>query len=1014
MKLRIKILLLGAALALPVLAQQPMMGTDAQGFLDRARQMVVRHNYVGAVDQLNHLRHYMRATSRQKEVAEYLQAVCEFELENDQSVASLKRFVERYPSSLLAADAQMRVGNYYFYHGEFDNALVNYSIVPEGALNDNEDENLLYRKAYCHLQLGQWDEAREYYRLLADTKRYGAATTFYEAYIDYAHGDYDSALEKFGQIDRTGELGYQAQYYVAQIDYVNGEFDKVIALGTSLIEDNDNDYFTAEMHRLVGESYYHKGTNAAQARQHLERYMETTEDEVVRSAAYCLGVLDYNDGRYGEAMKLMNMVTGEDDAMAQSALLYLGQCHLRAGDTNQAAMAFERAAGMRFDDKVREEAYYNYAISQNQGGRTPFNKSIDMFENFLNEFPQSQYKNKVEDYLYDAYLTTTDYERALASINRIKNPGSKVLKAKQNVLYNLGVQAKSNGRNDEAAGLFKQALATGAGDAVVGNETKLWLGEAQYRQGDYDNAVRNLQDYVKASTVKDKNYALAQYYLGHTLLKQERYDDARKALQKAIDTGKLDKDLLADAYNRIGDTKYYQQDIAGAQAAYDAAVSHARTAGDAADVAEAMYNKALMAGESGNQAAKVQQLDELMKAYPKWERAAEVQLEKAKALIKQGDVAKATTVVDALAKNHRGKEEARAALLMLATAQLEQGAKDKAIATYRRIISDYPTSIQATHAAEDLKQLYAEQGKLDELGAFLKGIKGAPKLDVSEVEKLTFNAAENAAIDGDIAKMQAYLDQYPNGNYAPQAHYYMGRHYYEQGKLDKALAEINKALELGGDATYAEDALAIKSESLAGMGRHDEAIAVYKELERRASTPAGITVAQMGLMRAAKGAKRWNEVVDCATRLLNTADIDAQVQKEAILARAQAYKAQGKAAEAQKDLNRIAGDTQNEYGIQAAYELARMQYDAKDYKGAEKALLKIIDEGTPHQYWLAKCFILVSDTFYKEGRTQDAINYLKSLKNNYPGKEGEIFNEIDTRLAQWEKSASSKKKTNKK
>ncbi len=1014
MKLRIKTLLLAAALALPALAQQPAMATDAAGFLGRARQMVARHNYVGAVDQLNHLRHFMDITPAQDEEAQYLLALCQFELENDNSVASLKRFVARYPSSLLATDAQMRIANYYFYHGEYDDALVNYSIVREGALDDNEDENLLYRKAYCHLQLGQWDEARDYYRRLAHTKRYGAATTFYEAYIDYAHGDYDSALDKFTQIPRTGELGYQAQYYVAQIDFVNGDFDKVIDLGTSLLDDNDNDYFAPELHRLVGESYYHKGNNTAQARHHLERYLATTEDDVVRSAAYSLGVLDYNDGRYDEAMKHMNLVTGTPDAMAQSALLYLGQCHLRQGSNNQAAMAFEQAAAMRFDDKVREEAYYNYAISQNQGGRTPFNKSIDMFENFLNEFPQSQYKSKVEDYLYDAYLTTTDYDRALASINRIKNPGAKVLKAKQNVLYNLGVQAKSNNRNDEAANLFKQALATGAPDGVAAAESRLWLGEAQYRQGDYDNAVANLRQYVKASSGKDKNYALAQYYLGHALMKQEQYTDARKAFEKAVATGKLDKDLLADAYNRIGDTKYYQQDIAGAQESYAAAVNHAKSTGNDADVAEAMYNKALMAGETGNQDAKIKQLDELMKAYPKWDRTAEAQLEKAKALIKQGNVTAATGVVDNLAKNHHSKEEARAALLMLASAQLEQGDKTKATATLRRIITDYPTSIQATHAADDLKQLYAEQGKLDELSAFLGGIKGAPKLDVSEVEKLTFNAAENAAIAGNIAKMESYLAQYPTGSYVPQAHYYLGRHYHEQGKLDKALTAINKALELGGDATYAEDALAIKSETLVAMGRHDEAIAVYKELERKASTTAGITVAQMGLMRAAKGAKRWNDVVECATRLLATSDIDPQVEKEALLTRAMALKAQGKATEAQRDLRRIAADTQNEFGIQAAYELARMQYDARDYKGAERALLKIIDDGTPHQYWLAKCFILVSDTFHKQGRTQDAIDYLRSLKNNYPGKEGEIFNDIDTRLSQWDKAASNKKKSNKK
>lgn len=1013
---KLKTLLIASMMITPgaLLAQQPLMRSDARGFYDRAKLMSKDHNYVGTIDQLTHLRNFTQATASQDEMAQYRIALAEFELENDNGLDGLKRFVAEHPSSLLAADAQMHIGNYYFYHGDYDDALVNFSIVPEYALNDDANEALLYRKAYCHLQLGQWDEARHYYDVLSSTRRYAAATRFYEAYIDYAHKDYDTALEKFSQIDRTGELGYQSQYYICQINYINGEHDKVIELGQSLIDDNDNDYFTAEMHRLVGESYYLKG-NKAQARSHLESYMALNEDdEVERSAAYCLGVLNFDDKRIDATINNMNAVTGEDDAMAQSALLYLGQSYLMQGDNNLAAIAFERAAGMHYDNKVREEAYYNYAISQNMGGRSPFNKSIDMFENFLNEFPNSHYKGEVENYLYDAYLTTTDYERALNSINHIKNPGAKVLKAKQNVLYNLGVQAKSNGKTDQAGSFFKQAIAVGNQDAAIAGESKLWLGETQYRQSDYDNAVSNLQSYVKASTGKDKNYALAQYYLGHSLLKKERYSEARTALEKAVATGKLDNDLLADAHNRIGDTKYYQQDITGASASYATAAGLAQKSGNTADLAEALYNKALMTGESGDQAAKVQQLDELLKSHPKWERAAEAHLEKAKALLKQGQTSRAATVVNGMTKSYSGKEETRAAMLMLATAQNEEGARDKAVETYRNIIKSYPTSIQAQHAAQDLKQIYAEQGNLSELGDFLAGIKGAPKLNVNEVEKLTFDAAENAAIEGNIAKMQDYLNRYPAGTFAPQASYYMGRYYNEKGQYDKALAAINTAIEQGGDATYAEDALAIKSEVLAAMGRNDEAIAVYKELEKKASTPTGITVAQLGLMRAAKNARRWNEVVDCATRLLATSDLDAQAEKEALLTRAQALNAQGKKAEAQKDLNRIAGDTQNEWGIQAAYELARMQYDAKDYKGAEKALLKIIDDGTPHQYWLAKCFILVSDTFYREGRTQDAVNYLKSLKSNYPGKEGEIFNDIETRLSQWEKASTSKKKTTKK
>lgn len=1004
--MRIKHLILASCLAAPALmaAQPQVMATDAAGFLERGRHMYETNNYVGAIDQLNHLLGAFdaTATAAQQEEAQFLMAASKFELGFENSVDALRDFIAEHPSSPLAAEAQMLVGNHYFYRGDYGNALVSYSVLDEGTLNDDDNEDLLYRKAYCHLQLGQPDEARGYYARLSGTRRYGEATKFYEAYIDYAHGDYDAALEKFAGINRVGELGYQAQYYVCQIDYMKGRYDQVITLGESLIEDNDNDYFTAEMHRLVGESYYHQGNHAA-AKPHLESYMKLTEDEVARSAAYSLGVIDYQQGDIAGTMKCMTPVSGGDDAMAQSALLYLGQCHLRQGNNNQASMAFEKAAGMTHDSKVREEAYYNYAISQNQGGRTPFNKSIDMFEQFLNEFPDSKYADKVESYLYDAYLNTTDYDKALASIARIRKPGAKVLKAKQNVLYNKGVQAQSNGLTEQAASLFEQAIAVGNQDKTIAAESKLWLGEAQYREGKYKEAQDNLLAYINATPKTDKNYGLAQYYLGHTLLKQERWAAAQKAFEAALASGNLSSELTADVHNRIGDTKYYQQDFAGSKA------SHA-LAGDE----EGQFLEALALGNMGKHADEVAALDRFIAAHPASPRLPEALLEKGKALIKSGDMTRAASVITELAKTYRDKDEAREGLLFLAVAQKEKGDNDKAIATFKRVISDYPTSQQAAYAADDLKRMSAERGELQQFSDFLAGIKGAPRLDVNEVERLTFEAAENAAIDGKIAKMQAYLKQYPAGAYTARAHYYVGRHLYETGKHADALKSINQALAQGENASFAEDALAIKSELLVKTGKAAEAVEVYRELEKKASTDAGRTVAQLGLMRAAKQARKWNDAINCASTLLSTAGIDAQVEKEALFTRAQALAAQGKRSQATQELKQLAGDVQNIYGIQAAHELALLQYNGKDYKAAEKTLDKAIDAGSPHEYWLAKCFILLSDTYYQQGRKQDAIDYLQSLKNNYPGKEGEIFNEIETRLDKWTAKTTKNNKTTRK
>ena len=434
-----KHLIMWTCLAAPALlgAQPQVAGSGADGYLKRGKLMYENRNYAGTIDQSQRLAQMPHDADAGEEAA-YQAALSEFERGKTSSLDALKKFIAAYPTSPYAEEAQERIGSYYFYRADYADALIEYSKVREGALNSDDNEDILYREAYCYLQLGQWDDARLLYDRLSNTKRYADASTFYHAYISYAQGDYNKAYQQFSRINRTGQLGYQSQYYLCQIEFTRKQYDRVISLGSSLIADEANDYFAPELHRLVGESYYQQGDDA-QAKAHLQKYMATTEDPIVRTAAYAMGVIDYRQSDWNGTIESMNHVTSESDALTQSAYLYIGQSQLKKSQLNAAAMAFEKAASMNYDSNVRETAFYNYAISQSKGGRTPFDKSIDMFEQFLNEYPKSKYASKVEGYLVDAYLTTNDYEKALTSISHITSPSAKVLKAKQTVLYNLVV-----------------------------------------------------------------------------------------------------------------------------------------------------------------------------------------------------------------------------------------------------------------------------------------------------------------------------------------------------------------------------------------------------------------------------------------------------------------------------------------------------------------------------------------------------------------------------------------------
>ena len=996
---KIKKVLLSVLVAAPAvaMAQPGVMSSEALGYLERGKMMYESHNYVGAIDQLEQMKRLPNDESM-LEQADYYIALSKFERGEESSLDALVEFIDRYPASPLAVEAQLKVGNYYFYRGQWESALLSYSLVRNRSLDLDSDDDLLYRRAYSNLRLGNYREAEHQYYELEQSPRYGGATDFYKAYIEYAQGQYGAAEEHFNNIPQASELGYQSQYYLTQIEYNKKHYRQVIEKGKELLDAQQNDYFDAELNRLLGESYYHLG-NDTEARIYLRRYLNNPEGEPYRTAAYTMGVLDYRDGNYQSVVNDMLHVTDGSDALAQSAYLYLGQAKRKLNDLNGANMAFQQAAMMDCDKDVKETAYYNYAVGLSKGARTPFDKSIDLFEDFLNEYPNSRYKDNVEGYLVDAYMSTTDYQRALTSINRIKKPGAKVLTAKQNVLYNLGVQALSNNRSSEATDYFKQAIAVGNYDKTALNESRLWLAEAQYRAGNYKDAARYQQEYVTNASKGDENYGIAQYNLGYSLLNQSRYSEAKTAFQNAIASKQLSSDLAASAYQGIGQAQYYLRDFSGAQSSYDQALKlDKNTSGD-----YSMYQKGIMMGLSHQYADEINQMDALIKAYPNSDLAPQAMLEKGNAQALLGKNNDALDTYATLLKKYPKSVEARKGLLQTALVNKTIDKEDAAIEAYKKVISQYPTSDEAQAAAEDMKLIYADRGRLAEFGKFLNSVPNAPKIDVNEVERLTFEAAEKAAISDrpTIEKMQQYLKDYPAGAYASKAKYYIARYHYSKGNYNEALSAIDEALQGGGDASYAQDALAMRSDILSRQGKMEEALRSYKELAERATSDDNRTLAQLGAMRVAKQMGNWNEVRLITATLLDRGGLTANEEKEVNLDRGLSLAQVGNTQEAEAAFRALAKDPSSEYGAQASYELSRMQYEMGNLNGAEQTINALIDAGTPHNYWLAKSFLTLADVYYKKGNVSQAREYLQSLKANYPGKEKDIFNEIDNRLNKW-------------
>ncbi len=983
--------LLGLATLSASASQDAVKDTSAEGYLARGILMYECKNFTGCIDQLTEAKR-MTPPASIYEDAEYYIAMSKFKRGDGDCLSALQQFAQKYPASLRRFDVWFNIGNSYFNKGKYGEASIAYGKVDDNAFTGEDYADLVYRRAFCQLRLAQFDKAQRGFEKLKGTTKYREASGFYTAYVSYANGNYAEASRGFKSISRQSSLWNEAQYYLCQIQFEDGDFDSALTTGNKLLTANLTTDMKAELNRVLGESEYHLGNND-RAVELLDNYVEQCTGDPERSSLYILGVAAYRNGNYDQAIGKLDAVVNRDDTLAQSAYLYIGQAYLHQDNVSAASMAFEKAYKMSYDRDVQETAFYNYAIAQSRGARTPFSNSVKIFEDFLNRFPKSKHASDVEDYIINSYMANHDYENALTTINSISSPSTKMLRAKQNVLYRLGVQSLEAKQTKSAISYLTQAEKLAGYDKSISAETLLWLGEAYYKNGEYAKAVTKYNSFVSKAGTKADNYALANYGLGYANFQQKSYSAATEAFKKAVNTGDLEASLAADTYNRIGDCNYYSRNYSAAEQYYEKAMNSGSTHAD-----YALYQQGFMRGLQRQHNEKIAIMDEVVDKYPNSTYAPKALYEKAQAYIALNSNTNAESAFRSLMSRYPQSAEARQGQLQLALLYNSEGKRSQARSEYQSLIRKFPSSEEAKVAIEDLKVMYADDGNLSAFKQFMSSVDSSYQMGSNEMDQLTFQSAESEYINsGKTQRLKSYLSSYPNGAYAGQAAYYLAENAHSNNDNNTALEYLEKALKAAPDASFAESALAMQGQLLAAKGNTSEAQHSFKQLEAKATTDSNKQLALMGLMRIARDNNDLTTASKYAIQLL-AGSLDKEDKAEVLFTVAKAHRQSGNKQKAIEELKQLTDDMQSRYGAMGTVELAEIYYDDGKLDSAQKLLDKLIDSGTPQQYWLARGFILLSDVYAKRGDKFQAREYLESLRDNYPGKEADITEMINNRL----------------
>lgn len=970
---------------------------DAQGYLERGILMCDDRNFEGCLDQMSRL-HNLTTTPQQRELAHYYMGRATLGLGDDEALEILRAFLREYPASTRRTDVMMMVGDWYFNRGQYAEALTEYAQVDPLALTSYRQDELNYRQAYSYLMLGEPDAAASLFRTLQSKPEWKNAARYYLGYIAYTKQDYPLALQYFRGLDTTVEPACAAPYYEAQIYFAQGEYDKCLATARQLLASGRVPQFTPECNRLAGESLYNLG-RASEAVPYLWKYCAEATNPAP-SAFYILGVSEYEKGDYDASVKLFQQAIGNHSAMEQSAWLYLGQSYLKRGDKSQALMAFENAYKVDYDREVRETAFYNYAVARMDGGRVPFGNSVALLESFLSEYPDSPYSADVQRYIVTGYMSDNDYTGALAAINKVKNPSAEMLKAKQRVLFVLGTREYSSGKVADAITHLTEARSLSRHDASIARQCDMWLGDCYYTRGNYDAAARSYLDYLHATPESNtSDVALARYDLGYTRFAQERYKEAMTDFSDVItllDRGTtLPASMLPDAYSRMADCSYYIGEYAAAASEYKKAYDLNPASGD-----YALYQYAIMKGLLKDHQGKVATINDLLDRFPSSGLLPQALLEKAESQSALGDTKAAIGTYNQLVRKYAGTAPGRNGYLQLAITYINTGDRAKGIDTYKQVITTFPSSEEARIAADDLKQIYAADGRLPEFVSFLASVPNAPKYEASELEESAYQAAENAYINtGATAGLLGYVRDYPEGASRASALYYLADAAWNEGKAAEAQGYATQVLLNHPDSEVAEDALLIKAQAESELGKTEIAYSSFLELESHASGSNMLRDARLGMMRTAMDLSKYAEAVAAADKLLaSTAANSPADMAEVKFTRAMANDRLGNHDEAYADWTTLAANPSDLYGAKSAYYMGQSLFDRGRTAKAKTVADALISSDTPHSYWLARGFVLYSDILRKEGNEFEANEYLKSLRSNYPGSEADIFQMIDSRL----------------
>ena len=918
-------------------------------------------------------------------------ALCAAELRDNEAESIMLAFLRRYPESVHVNDVRFMLAMHYCEREEYNKARTYLDKVSYKALKTDDREKYNMRMGYIEFTSGNYDKAYELFSTLSPTGNYADHATYYKAYIHYARGEYKEAYKGFESLSKSDNYAKIIPYYLFQIEFARGNYQYVVKSGDELMR-KSVDVERTELMRVMAEAWYRlQGYNKSFV--YMSMY-QRSGGKMGREENYILGYSAYRSTDYATAIEALRKVAEGSDELAQNASYHLADCYLRREDKRQAIHAFAMAADEKYKNDIAEDALFNYGKLLFETGGGTFNESINVLTRYITKYPDSERADDARELLIAAYYNSHNYEMAYKAIKEFPNPDGTQRAALQKIAYFNGLEAFMVGDYAKAKSALNESQKIGVSPKY--NALSLfWLGEIEYKEGNYAQAIKYYDYYLKRAPKSEREYKMALYNLGYAHFTQKSMAKSQKAFEGFVWLYKAADRYRADAFNRLGDAQYSQRKYADAVKSYEGAVALGTAEQD-----YAKYQRAISLGLAGKTTAKIGALRQ-MQGENCGDYNDDAAYELGRTYVSLGRYADGASVLEGFVEKYPQSPYYTPALLDLGLVHFNLGNSDKSLHYYDRIISAAPQSAAAKDAIQSVREIYVAKGNINDYFAYAERTGVECDLSIMARDSLSFRAAQNIYLADRTAEaishLQEYLTNYPKGYYTNDALFCLSDCYLKSDSLDRAVESL-KLLAEQPQNQYTVPVVEKLARVTFDNKMYDEAAPAFRRMYDVVDSASSRTEAANGYAESVLLRQDDDALVAMANDLDTLADVDATMLRRVRFAKAKVYSSRSESVEARKIYEMLASDVSNVEGAESAYRIIELLFQEGKLDECEQKIYALADSKTPHAYWLGKAFILLGDIYVQRNDLFQAKATYRSVVDGYTPADDGIVAEAQSKL----------------